>query len=64
MIICIFTVPSCYVTSNCTGQPIDGTVSLTECCLRFGASYDLSRRCLPCPEMGMLLVQLCVLFFG
>ena len=50
----IFTVPSCYVTSDCTGQPINKTVSLTECCLSFGESYDLDSRCLPCPDMGTL----------
>ena len=45
----IFAVPSCYIATNCTGEPINGSISFAECCSNFGVSYDLDGRCQPCP---------------
>ena len=44
------TVPSCYVTTNCTGEPINNSITYSDCCMNFGVSYDLNGRCQPCPS--------------
>ena len=42
------TVPSCYVTTGCTGEPINSSITFADCCTIFGASYDLDGQCQPC----------------
>ena len=54
--ICVYiTVPPCYVTTNCLGEPINGFISFSECCANFGVSYELGRQCLPCPSTSKLI---------
>ena len=43
-------VPSCYVTTNCIGEPINSSITYSDCCINFGVSYDLDGRCQPCPS--------------
>ena len=44
------TVPSCYITSGCSGDPLNQTITFSDCCTKFsGVSYDLDSRCQPCP---------------
>ena len=55
--ICIYyinLVPSCYVNTNCNGNPI-GNVATTfsECCtILSGVSFELERQCRMCPTSG------------
>ena len=42
--------PSCYVTTNCIGEPINSSITYSDCCMNFGVSYDLDGRCQPCPS--------------
>ena len=42
--------PSCYVTTSCIGEPINGSITYSDCCMNFGVSYDLDGRCQPCPS--------------
>ena len=47
-------VPSCYVSTNCNGNPI-GNVSTTffECCTSLsGVSFELEKQCRMCPTSG------------
>ena len=46
----LITVPSCYVTTNCIGGPINASITFSDCCANFGVSYDLDGRCYPCPH--------------
>ena len=46
-------VPSCYVTTNCIGEPINSSIAYSDCCMNFGVSYDLDGRCQPCPITSM-----------
>ena len=48
-------VPSCYVTTNCIGEPINSSITYSDCCMNFGASYDLNGRCQPCPSTSKQL---------
>ena len=53
--IIITTVPSCYVSTSCDGNPI-GNISTTffECCTSLsGVSFELERQCRRCPSSGM-----------
>ena len=43
-------VPSCYVTTDCIGEPINSSITYSDCCMNFGVSYDLDGRCQPCPS--------------
>lgn len=44
-----FVVPSCYVTPTCSGEPLNVSLTFSECCLSSaGVSYDLDGRCQPC----------------
>ena len=43
-------VPSCYLTTNCIGEPINSSITYSDCCMNFGVSYDLDGRCQPCPS--------------
>ena len=50
------TVPSCYVRTNCIGQPINSLISYFNCCANFGGiSYDLDGRCQLCPNTSKRL---------
>ena len=51
------TVPSCYVTPNCTGEPINSSVTFTDCCLYFGVSYNSDGQCQPCPSTSECFVD-------
>ena len=51
------TVPSCYVTPNCIGEPINSSVTFTDCCLYFGVSYNLDGQCQPCPSTSECFVD-------
>ena len=44
------TAPSCYVTTDCIGEPINSSITYSDCCMNFGVSYDLDGRCQPCPS--------------
>ena len=46
-------VPSCYATTNCTGEPINSSITYSDCCMNFGVSYDLDGQCQPCPTTSM-----------
>ena len=48
------TVPSCYVIPNCNGEPINSSITFSDCCMNFGVSYDLDGRCQPCPITSKL----------
>ena len=48
-----FVVPSCYVTTNCIGEPVDSALTFADCCTNVGVSYDLDGRCQPCPTKSM-----------
>ena len=41
--------PSCYVTTNCIGEPINSS-TYSDCCMNYGVSYDLDGQCQPCPS--------------
>ena len=42
--------PSCYVTTNCIGEPINSSITYSDCCMNYGVSYDLDGQCQPCPS--------------
>ena len=48
VLVCI-AVPSCFVTTNCNGEPINSSITYSDCCMNFGVSYDLDGRCQLCP---------------
>jgi len=56
------TVPSCYVTTNCIGEPINASITFSDCCANFGVSYDLDGQCYPCPSTSKYLQFLKMLF--
>ena len=51
-----FAVPSCYVTTNCVGEPINSSITFAECCATYGVSYNLDGRCQPCPYTSKCFV--------
>ena len=51
-----FAVPSCYVTTNCIGEPINSSITFAECCATYGVSYNLDGRCQPCPYTSKYFV--------
>ena len=55
-----FAVPSCYVTTNCIGEPINSSITFAECCTTYGVSYNLDGRCQPCPHTSKGFDMLCV----
>lgn len=54
----LFTVPSCYITTNCRGRPINRSISFSDCCTNFGASFNFNGRCQPCPNTSKFLCNL------
>jgi len=46
----MITVPYCYVTTECIGEPINTSITFSDCCANFGVSYDWDGRCFPCPS--------------
>ena len=50
LILMQFTVPSCYVTTNCFGGLINRSISFSDCCANFGASFNFNGRCQRCPS--------------
>ena len=58
MCVCI-PVPSCYVTTDCTGEPINSSVTFGDCCINFGVAYDLDGRCQPCPRTSECIITYC-----
>ena len=48
--LCVITVPSCYVETNCIGEPINSSITFAECCTNFGVSFDFDGQCQPCPS--------------
>ena len=44
--------PSCYIKTNCIGEPINKSVTFSDCCINFGVSYDLDGRCQACPRIS------------
>ena len=45
-----FAVPSCFINPTCSGEPLNVSLTFSECCLNYaGVSYDLDGRCQPCP---------------
>ena len=42
--------PSCYITSDCVGEPINSSITFSDCCTNFGVSYNIDGRCQPCPS--------------
>ena len=48
--------PSCYVTTNCIGEPINSSITFAECCTTYGVSYNLDGRCQPCPYTSKCFV--------
>ena len=53
------TVPSCYVTTSCIGEPIKSSITFSDCCTNFGVSYDLDGRCQPCPSTSEYCCKMC-----
>ena len=51
-------VPSCYVTTNCIGDPINSSITYSDCCMNFGVSYDLDGRCQPCPNTSKCITSI------
>ena len=48
-------VPPCYVTTNCIGEPINSSITFSDCCMNFGVSYGLDGRCQPCPITSIFI---------
>ena len=61
VLVCI-AVPSCYVTTNCNGEPINSSITYSNCCLNFGVSYNLDGRCQPCPTTSKYFKILAVTY--
>ena len=55
----VIAVPSCFVTPNCIGEPINSTITFADCCTNFGVSYDLNGQCQPCPSTSKHKILLC-----
>ena len=47
-----YTVPSCYITTDCNGEPINRFITFDDCCMNFGFSYNLNGRCQSCPNQS------------
>ena len=37
---------------GCTGEPINSSITFTDCCTNFGVSYDFDGQCQPCQSIS------------
>ena len=49
------TVPSCYITPRCIGEPVNKSITFYDCCKSYGVAFDLDGRCQPCPSTSKYL---------
>lgn len=54
----LFTVPSCHVTTNCAGEPVNISITFDDCCKNHGVAYDLDGRCQPCPTRSKVTINI------
>ena len=49
------TVPSCYITPSCIGEPINKSITFYDCCKSYGIAFDLDGQCQSCPSTSKYL---------
>ena len=40
---------------DCIGEPINSSITFSDCCTDFGVSYNLDGQCQPCPNTSKYL---------